>query len=73
MRNTKIRQDFKNLWEFRMACMRRDWHLSGQTHCRPYYFDITEFPPAGIGKAGYAFAREEGEGLTVEEYYSRIN
>lgn len=22
-------QDFKNLWEFKMACVKRDWDLAG--------------------------------------------
>ena len=54
-------EDFKNLWEFRMACTRRDWHLSRQTHCRPFHFNIVQLPPSGCGKAFLHQELEEAE------------
>lgn len=36
-------RDFKNLWEFKMACMKRDWYLAD---LYPPRFRVEIFAPA---------------------------
>ncbi len=63
-------EDFKNLWEFRMACMRRDWYLSGKSWFPPlfknlwefdYRYNIVQLPPSSRGKGFFLQELEEAE------------